>query len=94
MLAEMSPEDPLSHYGVGLELIQLARWDDAARAFGAALTADSNYVAAYYHKGRAEIEGGHPDAARATLQMGEKRAIEIGDDKTAAEIRELIGTIE
>lgn len=88
-LVAVSPDDPLSHYGVGLELVNLERWEDAAAAFGATLQVDPNYVAAYYHKGRAEIQAGQATTAQETLNAGEQLAVKLGDDKTAGEIREL-----
>jgi tetratricopeptide (TPR) repeat protein len=93
-LAQACPDDPLSHYGVGLELIQLERWGEAAEAFGRALTADPGYSAAYYHKARSLIHAGAPAAARPTLERGVQVAQAAGDLKTVGEMRELLESLE
>lgn len=89
-LAALQPDDPMTHYGVGLECINLEQWDDAIAAFARALEADGSYSAAYYHKGRAEISAGRVDAARETLTRGMESARNAGDWKTEGEMRELL----
>jgi tetratricopeptide (TPR) repeat protein len=93
-LVAIAPNDPMSHYGVGLELVNLQRWGEAAESFGRAIEADAKYSAAYYHKGRAEIEAGQAGAARATLTRGMEVARGGGDWKTEGEMRELLATLE
>lgn len=83
----------MGHYGVGLELIQLQRWAEAVEAFGQAISADSNYSAAYYHQARAQIANSDPDGARATLTTGIEVAKNVGDMKTVNEMMELQETI-
>jgi tetratricopeptide (TPR) repeat protein len=92
-LAEVAPDDPISHYGVGLECINLERWEDAIAAFDLALGVDAKYSSAYYHKARAQISGGRSEAARATLQAGMAVAVAVGDAHTDGEMRELLESI-
>jgi tetratricopeptide (TPR) repeat protein len=93
-LVELDPGDPLSHYGVGLERINLEQWDQAAAAFGEAIARDRNYSAAYYHKGRAERLSGRADDARATLMRGLEAARASGDRKTEAEMHDLLDSLD
>jgi tetratricopeptide (TPR) repeat protein len=93
-LVAVAPEDPLSHYALGLEYINLQQFGEAAEAFDAALRADAKYSAAYYHKGRALIAGGRTDEARQTLTAGMDVAQAQGDWKTQNEMRELLESIE
>lgn len=93
-LAALDPADPMGHYGVGLELMNLERWADAAAAFAQAIAADAKYSAAYYHKARAEIAAQQPDAARDTLTLGMGVARNHGDWKTANEMQDLLDTLE
>lgn len=88
-LAELSPEDPMTHYAVGLEFCNQERWTDAVTAFSNALRVDANYVPAYFHAGRALIRAGDRPAAADTLAQGIEKAREVGDSKTEAELREL-----
>lgn len=92
-LAKSAPDDPLSHYAVGLEYFNLERWDDAGAAFQRTLQIDGKYTAAYYHKARAEIRADRREAARATLAAGIECAKAKGDLKTEREMRELLVTI-
>lgn len=92
-LVAIAPQDPLSHYGVGLEFINLQMWDDAAAAFAKAIEVDANYSAAYYHKARAEIAADRPDDARETLERGLSVAQANGDFKTENEMRQLADSI-
>jgi tetratricopeptide (TPR) repeat protein len=87
------PNDPLAHYGLGLELIHLQQWPDAVAAFSDAIRADANYSAAYYHKARAEIGAGQPDTARGTLEQGMRVARAAGDWHTEEEMKQLLESL-
>lgn len=92
-LVTIAGNDPLTHYGLGLEYLNLHEWDNAAAAFDQALAADAKYSAAYYHRARAEIGGGRPDAARATLTAGMAVAQAAGDWHTQGEMQGLLDTL-
>lgn len=93
-LISIAPNDPMSHYGLGLEFINLKRWDDAVAAFHKATEVDAKYSAAYYHKARAEIGAGRSDDARGTLTLGITVAKSAGDWHTQSEMTELLESIE
>ncbi len=93
-LAAAMPDDPMTHYGVGLECIQLQDWPGAIAAFSSAIRADAQYAVAYYHRARAELGAGDPDTARDTLATGIEVAGRAGDLHTQGEMRELLATIE
>lgn len=93
-LVQMAPSDPMSHYGVGLEYVNLQQWDNAAAAFQRAIDADAKYSAAYYQLGRAQINAGRPADARATLTRGMEIARAAGDWHTQGEMQALAETIE
>lgn len=89
-LAAMDPADPMTHYSVGLEYINLEAWDDAVGAFKQARAADGDYSAAYYHQARAELSAGRPADAITTLEVGIEVAQRVGDLKTVGEMQELL----
>lgn len=93
-LIAVVPNDPMTHYGLGLEYLNLADWTNAAAAFSDAIRVDPKYSAAYYHKARALIGGGSNDAAKATLNDGMAVAQAVGDWHTKGEMEELLRTIE
>lgn len=92
-LATMTPDDPLGHYGLALEYLNLERWDDAVGSFARTIEIDAKYTAAYYHKARAEIRAGLADAARDSLTKGVAVAQSAGDWKTRDEMRELLESV-
>lgn len=92
-LAQLEPDDPLAHYGLALECINLEDWGQAIRSFGETLRLDPNYTAAYYHKARAEIGARLTEDARNTLERGIQAANAAGDEKTAREMCELRDTV-
>ena len=92
-LAALAPNDPMTHYGIGIECLGLGQWDDAVAAFSDALRADEKYSAAYYHKARAEIALGRQADAGATLTQGMATAHAQGDWKTENEMQGLLETI-
>lgn len=91
-LVELSPDDPLSHYALGLEYTNQGAHADAIAAYDRALGRDVKYVAAYYHKARAQIFAGAREAARATLDAGMEVARQAGDEKTWREMQDLRDT--
>ena len=93
-LIAIAPNDPMSHYGLGLEYINLESWSDADAAFSKAIEVDPNYSAAYYHRARAQIHAGQSDAARATLTSGMAVAKAAGDWHTQGEMQQLLDSIE
>jgi tetratricopeptide (TPR) repeat protein len=92
-LAQLAPNDPLTHYGLGLECMNLQDWPAAIAAFAAAIRVDAGYSAAYYHKARAELAAGLAAEARASLEAGLAVAKTKGDWKTQNEMRELLESI-
>lgn len=92
-LAAIQPNDPMSHYGIGLELINLGQWPAAAAAFAQAIAVDAKYSAAYYHKARAEIASEATGVARDTLMAGMAVARSSGDWHTEGEMKALLETI-
>lgn len=92
-LVLIAGNDPMSHYGLGLEYINLQDWASAVAAFDGAIGVDPKYSAAYYHKARSQIQLGHHDAARQTLQFGMETARAAGDWHTQGEMQALLETI-
>ncbi len=92
-LVEIAGDDPMSHYGLGLEHVNLEQWEEAAAAFAKAIEVDAKYSAAYYHKARSEIALGRAADARATLKAGMEIAHAAGDWHTQGEMQALLDSI-
>ena len=93
-LAQAQPDDPFAHYGVGLECMQLERWDEALVAFNLALAADANYITAFYQKALAEVKLGQRSTAAETLRTGMPIAAQAGEKHAVAEMRKMLETLE
>jgi tetratricopeptide (TPR) repeat protein len=89
-LAESQPDDALAQYGVGLECMQLERWEEAIAAFQRTLSLDRGYSAAYFQKARAELQLGRRAAAAATLKAGIAAADAKGETHTASEMKKML----
>lgn len=92
-LAAAEPSDPLAHYGIALECVQLERWEEAIEAFEQTLAIDYAYVAAYFQKARTELKLGRRPAATATLQAGVQIAAAQGDTHSLSKMKELLETL-
>ncbi len=88
------PNDPLAHYALGLEYMNLEQWDAAIAAFERTIAVDPKYVPAFYHKARAELRAKHPDVARITLQAGMALACAAGERHAESEMREMLEAIQ
>ncbi len=91
--AQSQPDDAFAQYGVGLECMQLERWDEALAAFDLALAADASYVAAFYQKALAEVKLGQRSAAATTLKAGMPIALEANETHAVAEMRKMLETL-
>lgn len=93
-LATLHPNDPLIHYGIGLELSNQQRWAEAIAAFDATISADRTYSAAYYQKAKSQIGAAAAEDARHTLRDGMNIARESGDLHTVGEMQTLLESIQ
>ena len=89
-LAAAQPEDPFTHYGVGLEYANLEQWEEALAAFQRALELDAQYIAAHMQKSRVELRLGRRDAAGAALRAGIAAARAKGDRHAADEMGKML----
>jgi tetratricopeptide (TPR) repeat protein len=92
-LAAAQPDDPFTHYGVGLEYVQLERWAEALAAFEQTLQLDPQYTAAYFQKARVELKLGRRDAAAETLTAGIAVAAGRGDTHAVSKMQELLESL-
>jgi tetratricopeptide (TPR) repeat protein len=92
-LAQSQPDDPLIHYGIGLEYANQERWAEALAMLERTLKIDPQYVAAFFQKARAELKLGRRSDAAATLAAGIRQADERGDRHSADEMRKMLETL-
>lgn len=83
-LAALEPHDPFTHYSVGLECLELERWDEALAAFDAALARDPQYFAAQPQRARVLLKLGRRADAADALRAG-VAAAQLAGDRHAAD---------
>ena len=85
-LAEMDPEDPVVHYGLGSECLKAKLFDEAVRAFRRAIELKLDYSAAYRELGKALEGAGQREEAIAAYHKGKEVAGKTGDLQTGKEM--------
>lgn len=92
-LAAAQPADPLPHLGVGMECMNLERWEEALAAFDQTLRIDPGYTAAWLQRARALLQLQRREEARAALEAGIKAARAQNDAHAADEMQKLLETM-
>ena len=93
MLQE-NPSDTFLLYALAMEDRSAGDEEAALAQLDRVLVADSHYVAAYFQKGQILAGLARSDEARRILQEGMAVARQVGDDHAAAEMSELLSTLE
>jgi len=68
--AERMPSSAPTHFYLGVAMAELAQWEHAATALGAAIRLQPSYEEAYDAASRVELARGNADRAKAILQEG------------------------
>ncbi|MDD5285471.1 MAG: tetratricopeptide repeat protein [Desulfuromonadaceae bacterium] len=67
-VATMNPRNPVVHLSLGRVMFSMGKSDQAIMEYGKALEIYSDYGAAYYYLGQAQLKLNRPDAARAAFK--------------------------
>jgi tetratricopeptide (TPR) repeat protein len=86
-MLEQDPRNGFARYGLAMEHVNRGEYDDAMQEFDALLTADPDYVAAYYHAGRALEKLDRIDDARTMYENGIAVARRKGDQHALSELQ-------
>lgn len=90
---EKDPDNSFARYVIAQEYLKLERYADAVAAFRALIEHDPDYVAAYYHGGKALEGAGDPDGARTLYRQGIDAAARKGDAHSRAELEEALAAL-
>lgn len=85
-LAQLEPDDPVTHYGLGCEHLRFKENDEAVAAFRRALELMPDYSAAHRDLGKALEKLGRVEEAIAAYRRGKEVACRKGDLQTEREI--------
>jgi len=89
ILKQMLAQDPansFARYGLAMEFAKSGDLKNAVDEFKSLISADSTYVAAYYHCGQTLEKMGDVDGARAIYEQGIAASSKKGDLHTRGEI--------
>lgn len=93
MLAS-EPNDAFLNFGLAMEYTKAGRDEEAIRQFSRVLEVDSGYVAAYSQKANLLLKMSRAAEAASTLRDGIAIAKGKGEAHAAAEMGEVLATIE
>jgi tetratricopeptide (TPR) repeat protein len=81
-----SPGNAFLRYGLAMEYRNAGDLEASAAEFGSLMTANPDYVAAYFHGGQTLERMGRAEEAREVYQRGIEAASRIGDRHAQGEI--------
>lgn len=90
---ERDPRNTMAWYVLAQEHAKAGALQEAVAAYRRVIEVDPAYVAAYYHGAMALQATGDVAAARELLAEGLVACRQKGDDKTAAEIQDLLSQL-
>jgi tetratricopeptide (TPR) repeat protein len=91
---ETSPTDPFPRYGLAIELKNLGKLDDAARAFADLIDKFPDYTPAYLHAGSVLVGLGQRDQAIAVYRAGIQACERKRDHHAKGEIEAALADLE
>lgn len=86
-LLEQNPADSRIRFMLCMEHSNAGEWGEARQEFAQLLGRDPDYVAGYYHAGRACESLGEAEAARAFYEKGIEAARRKGDGHALSELQ-------
>jgi thioredoxin-like negative regulator of GroEL len=93
-LAE-NPNDPFLRYGLALQCLREGDVEEGRQRLQSLIADDPNHqVAAYQQLGQSYADTGETEAALAILQVGVAKALAAGDGHAAAEMEQLIASLD
>ncbi len=85
-MLENDPKNSFVRYGLAIDLLNSGLAAEAAGEFETLIRNDPNYVAAYFHAGRALESLGRIEDARTVYQDGIALTGRVGDDHARGEL--------
>jgi tetratricopeptide (TPR) repeat protein len=87
------PNNSFARYVIAQEHAKAGDIPKAVAAFRDLIQRDPDYVAAYYHGGKALERAGDADGARSLYRDGIESAVRVGDAHTRAELEEALAVL-
>lgn len=94
LLLAKDPQDPMLHYGLGIELSRSGRFEEAVGSFEEAIRVNPKYTAAYRQLGKSLETLGRNEEAQRAYQDGIALGLETGDLQTVKEMKVFLKRLE
>ncbi len=88
------PRDVFLRYALAMELDSAGQLDESLAAYQELMQDKLPHVPSYFRTGQLLVRMGRPDDAKVALAQGIQLAIVQGDAHSAAEMNELLGSLE
>lgn len=88
-LLQVDPSDTFVLYGIAQEFAKQGDHTQACEYYDRCLAADPNYLYAYYHKAKSQLERDDSTSATTTLATGIEHAKTLRDAKALGELQSL-----
>lgn len=90
---DKDPDNSFARYVIAQEHMKAGDRDKALAAYDEIISRDPDYVAAYYHSGKALEAADRKEDARARYLKGIETAERVGDGHARAELVEALGAL-
>lgn len=90
---EKDSENSFARYVIAQEQLKMGALEDAVATFREVLARDPDYVAAYYHGGKALEQAGDREAAAELYRKGIETAARVGNTHARAELEEALAAL-
>ncbi|MDH5526817.1 MAG: tetratricopeptide repeat protein [Nitrospirota bacterium] len=87
---DKDPNNSFARYVIAQEQLKLGRFEEATETFAEVIRRDADYVAAYFHGGKALETVGRPEDARKVYMDGLAAADRTGNTHARGELQEAL----
>lgn len=92
-MLKAEPDDVFLNFGVAMELVKEANFDDALAAFDRVIGLDADFPPGHFQKARALAQIDRIDDARRALNEGIEAARRAGDAHAEGEMSEMLASL-
>ncbi len=92
-MLKAEPDDVFLNFGVAMELVKVANFDDALAAFDQVIRLDGDFPPGFFQKARALAQIDRIDDARRALDEGIEAARRAGDSHAEGEMSEMLASL-
>ncbi len=93
VMLKAEPDDVFLNFGIAMELVKEASFDDALAVFDRVIGLDADYPPGFFQKARALAQIDRVDDAKQALSEGIEAARRAGDAHAEGEMNEMLSSL-